>query len=148
MRDLPRTHTPPRQTEGATALDGRSPSVWDKFVNSDRSRVRDGSTADTACDFYHRYKDDIALMKSLGVKNFRFSISWSRLIPGGRKGDPVNPKARGAPGGPGGKGLGGAGRGCARCAQRPPAWPLVGRAVTAGFFRVHKHEHKSAPPGR
>ena len=79
------------QTEGAALEDGRSPSVWDVYVKSG-GKVRDGSTADVACDHYHRYKEDIALMKSLGVKNYRFSISWSRLIPSGRKGGAVNPQ--------------------------------------------------------
>jgi hypothetical protein len=90
----PPTPQPPNrqpQTEGATASDGRGPSVWDVYVKQG-GKIRDGSTADVACDHYNRYKEDIALMKSLGIKNFRFSISWSRLIPSGRKGGAVNAK--------------------------------------------------------
>lgn len=79
------------QTEGATSADGRGPSVWDIYVKSG-GKIRDGSTADVAVDHYYRYKEDVALMKQLGVKNFRFSISWSRLIPSGRKGSAVNQK--------------------------------------------------------
>jgi beta-glucosidase/6-phospho-beta-glucosidase/beta-galactosidase len=72
--------------------DGRSESVWDKYVKDDPSRIRDRSNADVAVDAYNRVKEDVALMKSLGIKNYRFSISWSRLIPSGRKGGAVNQK--------------------------------------------------------
>jgi hypothetical protein len=91
-RPAPPRPAPPRQTEGATLSDGRSASVWDVYVKNRPDQIRDGSTAAVATDFYHRYKDDIALMKSLGVKSYRMSISWSRLIPSGRKGGAVNPK--------------------------------------------------------
>ncbi|CAA7398429.1 unnamed protein product [Spirodela intermedia] len=76
------------QVEGAAAEDGRTPSVWDTGAHA--GKVANGSTADITCDGYHKYKDDIKLMKELGLKGYRFSISWSRLIPKGR-GD-VNPK--------------------------------------------------------
>jgi hypothetical protein len=52
-------------------VDGRSPSIWDVYVKADRSRVRDKSTADVACDTYKRYANDSALMNSLGIKNYR-----------------------------------------------------------------------------
>lgn len=68
------------QIEGATNEGGRTPSVWDMFCLKDGAIER-GETGDIACDFYHKYKEDIALMKSLGVKAFRFSLSWSRLLP-------------------------------------------------------------------
>ena len=68
------------QIEGATKEGGRTESVWDMFCLKDGAIER-GETGDVACDFYHRYKDDIALMKSLGIKAFRFSISWNRLLP-------------------------------------------------------------------
>ena len=68
--------------EGAVAEDGRSPSVWDTFSKIP-GKTRNGDTGDVADDFYHRYKSDIALMKDLGVKGFRFSIAWSRIFPQG-----------------------------------------------------------------
>ncbi|KAI8476683.1 MAG: glycoside hydrolase superfamily [Monoraphidium minutum] len=80
------------QTEGATNVDGRSPSVWDVYVKNNRGKIRDWSTADVTTDFYHKYKEDFALMKSLGVKNYRFSIAWGRIVPSGRKGGAINPK--------------------------------------------------------
>ncbi|WCJ21327.1 beta glucosidase 11 [Euphorbia peplus] len=75
------------QVEGAAFLDGRSASVWDTFVHSDH--WHDG-TGDVAADQYHKYKDDVQLMVQTGLDAYRFSISWSRLIPNGR--GPVNPK--------------------------------------------------------
>jgi hypothetical protein len=141
----PLSHTP--QTEGAIDADGRSVSVWDHYVKNNPDKIRDGSNAAVANDFYHRYKvpgeqglpgarcgapplqgrspsrgrrrrgpprplpsssshprhanpipkphppqEDFALMKSLGIKNYRFSISWGRLIPSGRKGGAINQK--------------------------------------------------------
>jgi beta-glucosidase len=79
------------QVEGGADLGGRTPSVWDVFAKTS-GRIDDKSTGDVATDFYHRYKEDIALMKSLGIQNFRLSLSWSRLIPKGSKGSPVNKK--------------------------------------------------------
>ncbi|KAL0725267.1 hypothetical protein Bca4012_039866 [Brassica carinata] len=73
------------QWEGAADVDGRTPSVWDHF--SPFGFVDNG---DIACDGYHKYKEDVKLMKEMGLESFRFSISWSRLIPNGR--GPVNPK--------------------------------------------------------
>ncbi|KAL3531459.1 hypothetical protein ACH5RR_010781 [Cinchona calisaya] len=77
------------QVEGATFEDGRSPSIWDTFVHEDRGLSK-GATGDTACDAYHRYKEDVQHMVETGLEAYRFSISWSRLIPNGR--GPVNPK--------------------------------------------------------
>ncbi|MDJ0650272.1 MAG: GH1 family beta-glucosidase [Xenococcaceae cyanobacterium MO_188.B19] len=71
------------QIEGAADIDGRLPSVWDTF-SATPGRVRNGDTGLVACDHYHRYREDIKLMASLGVKHYRFSLSWSRLIPEGR----------------------------------------------------------------
>lgn len=71
------------QIEGAVDTDGRKPSIWDTFSHTP-GKTHNGDTGDTACDFYHRYKDDIAMMKSLGVKMFRFSISWTRIFPNGK----------------------------------------------------------------
>lgn len=70
------------QIEGAAAQDGRGPSVWDTFCRTP-GKVRDGHTGDVACDHYNRFEDDVRLMASMGVKAYRFSISWSRIFPGG-----------------------------------------------------------------
>ncbi|XP_028186489.1 hydroxyisourate hydrolase-like [Glycine soja] len=75
------------QVEGAANEDGRTPSIWDTFAHS----VYDhGENGDVACDGYHKYKEDVLLMVETGLEAYRFSISWSRLIPNGR--GPVNPK--------------------------------------------------------
>jgi beta-glucosidase len=71
------------QIEGATREDGRGESIWDRFCTVP-GNVRSGDTGDVACDFYHRYRDDIELMQELGVAAFRFSVSWPRVIPQGR----------------------------------------------------------------
>lgn len=71
------------QLEGAAATDGRAPSIWDTFSHTP-GNVRNGDTGDVACDHYHRYKDDIRLMVDLGVKHYRLSTSWSRVLPDGR----------------------------------------------------------------
>ena len=70
------------QIEGAAFEDGRGASIWDTFSRLP-GKILDGSTPDVACDFYHRYKSDIALAKSLGINAFRFSFSWSRILPDG-----------------------------------------------------------------
>jgi beta-glucosidase len=71
------------QIEGAAAADGRGPSVWDTFSHTP-GKVRGGDTGDVACDSYHRYPEDVALLASLGLSSYRFSISWPRVQPGGR----------------------------------------------------------------
>src|ERR1700728_2341689 len=71
------------QIEGATDVDGRGVSVWDTFSHTP-GKVRGGDTGDIACDFYHRYRDDVKLMAKLGLKAFRFSIAWPRIQPTGR----------------------------------------------------------------
>jgi beta-glucosidase len=68
------------QIEGAAAEDGRSPSIWDTFSHTPGT-IADGTTGDVACDHYHRFEDDVALMSELGIGGYRFSISWSRLLP-------------------------------------------------------------------
>jgi len=70
------------QVEGAYRDDGRGPSIWDHFSNR-KNRIEDGSNGNVACEFYYRYEQDIALAKSLNLTNFRFSISWTRIIPDG-----------------------------------------------------------------
>nr|BAM29304.1 acyl-glucose-dependent anthocyanin 7-O-glucosyltransferase [Agapanthus africanus] len=76
------------QYEGATAEDGRSPSIWDAFTHA--GGMPDKSTGDVASDGYHKYKEDVKLMSDTGLEAYRFSISWSRLLPNGR--GAVNPK--------------------------------------------------------
>jgi beta-glucosidase len=71
------------QVEGAAAEDGRKPSVWDTFSKT-KGRTVNGDTGDVACDHYHRYKDDVKLLAELGVKHYRFSIAWPRIVPDGR----------------------------------------------------------------
>ena len=71
------------QIEGAAAEDGRTPSIWDTYSHTP-GRVRNGDTGDIAADHYHRYRDDVALMAQLGLKAYRFSVSWSRVQPTGR----------------------------------------------------------------
>ncbi len=77
------------QVEGAAREDGRGPSIWDTFSHTP-GKTFQGETGDVADDFYHRYQDDIHLMQQLGLKAFRFSVSWSRVFPDGT-GTP-NPK--------------------------------------------------------
>ncbi|HEX4256566.1 MAG TPA: GH1 family beta-glucosidase [Streptosporangiaceae bacterium] len=76
------------QIEGAVAEDGRSPSIWDTFSHTP-GKVAGGDTGDVACDSYHRWAEDLGLMKELGVGAYRFSVAWPRIMPGG--GGPVNP---------------------------------------------------------
>ncbi len=70
------------QIEGAVTAGGRGPSIWDTFAHSP-GRVVDGSTGDEACDHYHRYAEDVALLAGLGVSAYRFSIAWPRVQPAG-----------------------------------------------------------------
>ncbi len=77
------------QTEGAAEQDGRGPSIWDAFCDIP-GKISDGSSGAVACDAYNRTTDDIALLKSLGATAYRFSLSWSRIIPLGGRGDPVS----------------------------------------------------------
>ncbi len=70
------------QNEGATGVDGKGLSIWDVFA-SRRGKIKSGHKPGMACDFYHRYREDIFLAKKLGFKAFRFSISWPRILPEG-----------------------------------------------------------------
>jgi beta-glucosidase len=70
------------QIEGAAHVDGRGQSVWDTFSHTP-GKVHGGDTGDIACDSYHRYREDVALMRSLGLTGYRFSVSWPRVQPGG-----------------------------------------------------------------
>jgi beta-glucosidase len=71
------------QIEGAVAEDGRGPSIWDLFGRQ-KGRIANGDTGDVACDHYHRYREDVALMKRLGLQVYRFSVAWPRVLPQGR----------------------------------------------------------------
>jgi beta-glucosidase len=71
------------QIEGGTQEGGRGVSTWDAF-NHQKGRILDGSTADVATDHYHRYPEDVALLRDLGVDSYRFSLSWPRIQPAGR----------------------------------------------------------------
>jgi beta-glucosidase len=77
------------QIEGSVNEDGREPSIWDTFSNIP-GKILDGSNGDTATDSYRLWREDIQLLKSYGVKAYRFSLSWSRIIPKGGRNDPVN----------------------------------------------------------
>ena len=83
------TATSAYQVEGATQEDGRGVSIWDTYCRIP-GKIADGSNADVALDHYHRYKEDVGLMKALGATSYRFSIAWPRVFPEGR-GTP-NPK--------------------------------------------------------
>ncbi|MBM3857664.1 MAG: glycosyl hydrolase family protein [Verrucomicrobia bacterium] len=71
------------QIEGAAHEDGKGPSVWDMMCEQP-GRVWQGHTGEIACNHYHRYKDDIGLMKKIGLQAYRLSVSWPRLLPAGR----------------------------------------------------------------
>ncbi len=70
------------QIEGAVGEDGRGTSIWDTFV-TEPGRVRNNETGEIACDHYHRYREDVELMKELGIGAYRFSIAWPRILPSG-----------------------------------------------------------------
>ena len=71
------------QIEGAVNEDGRGASIWDRFC-AIKGNVRNGETGEVACDFYHRYPEDVALLRELGACAFRFSVAWPRVLPEGR----------------------------------------------------------------
>jgi len=77
------------QVEGAVKEDGRGPSIWDTFSHTP-GKTNNGDTGDVANDHYHRYKEDIALMKALGLQTYRFSVAWPRIFPTGA--GAANPK--------------------------------------------------------
>lgn len=76
------------QVEGAVGEDGRGPSIWDTFCHTP-GRVAGGDTGDVACDHYHRYREDVALLRDLGLGAYRFSVAWPRVQPNGS--GPANP---------------------------------------------------------
>ncbi|PHT94605.1 Beta-glucosidase 24 [Capsicum annuum] len=80
------------QFEGAANEDGKGPSIWDTFAHKYPEKIIDGSNGDVAIDFYHLYKEDITLMKLQGLNGFKFSLSWSRVLPYGKLSKGVNKK--------------------------------------------------------
>lgn len=83
------TATAAYQIEGAVAEDGRAPSIWDTFSHTP-GKIANDDNGDVACDHYHRWREDIALMRRLGTNAYRLSVAWPRVMPGGT--GPVNPK--------------------------------------------------------
>ena len=71
------------QEEGAALEDGKGLSIWDVFARIPGT-IADNTTPDTTCDMYHRWKEDIRLMKELNIESYRFSFSWSRILPDGK----------------------------------------------------------------
>ena len=71
------------QVEGAAAVDGRKPSIWDTFCQVP-GRIDDASSGEISCDQYHRYESDVKLMAELGIKHYSFSLAWPRILPDGR----------------------------------------------------------------
>ena len=70
------------QIEGAAREEGKGLHIWDVFCQ-EKGRVFGGHTGDVACDHYHRFREDVAIMKEMGLKAYRFSLSWTRLLPEG-----------------------------------------------------------------
>lgn len=77
------TATASYQIEGAVDADGRGPSIWDTFSHTP-GKTNNGDTGDVACDHYHRYREDVALLAGLGVDAYRFSVAWPRIQPEGK----------------------------------------------------------------
>jgi len=77
------TATSAYQVEGAAATDGKGPSIWDAFT-SIPGKIHKNETGEVACDHYHRFREDVQLMQEMGVTAYRFSISWSRVMPTGK----------------------------------------------------------------
>ncbi|KAK9941276.1 hypothetical protein M0R45_017889 [Rubus argutus] len=78
------------QYEGAANESGRGPSIWDTYTHKYPGKIADGSNGDVAIDSYHRYKEDVGIMKEMGLDAYRFSISWSRILPKGKISAGVN----------------------------------------------------------
>src|SRR5207244_8821648 len=81
--------TSAHQVEGSPLADGAGPSIWHRFAHTP-GLTANGDTGDVACDHYRRFPEDVALLADLGLNAYRFSISWSRVLPEGR--GAVNPR--------------------------------------------------------
>nr|WPM03644.1 glycoside hydrolase family 1 [Phyllotreta armoraciae] len=77
------TATSAYQIEGSWKADGKGENNWDRFIRTDPNSVIDNSTADIACDSYHKYREDVEQLKTIGAQFYRFSLSWSRILPNG-----------------------------------------------------------------
>lgn len=85
-RQLHLGHGDLRLSDRGRGIRGRTgPSIWDTFSHTP-GKTKGGDHGDVACDHYHRYPEDIALMKELGVNAYRFSVAWPRILPEGRGG--------------------------------------------------------------
>ncbi|XP_004507317.1 non-cyanogenic beta-glucosidase [Cicer arietinum] len=80
------------QYEGAANEGGKGPSIWDTYTHNHPERIADGSNGDVAIDQYHRYKEDVQIIKDLNMDSYRFSISWSRILPKGKLSGGKNPE--------------------------------------------------------
>ena len=80
------------QIEGATFEDGKGLSIWDMMCRKP-GKVFEGHTGEVACDHYHRFREDVAMMKQIGLQAYRFSIAWPRVLPNGT--GEVNPAGLG-----------------------------------------------------
>jgi beta-glucosidase len=126
------TATAAYQIEGAHDADGRAPSIWDTFAHTP-GKVRDGDTGDVACDHYHRFRDDVALMAELGLDAYRFSVSWPRVLPSGT--GAATPR--------GSRSTISSSTRCWRAASRPShAVPLGSAAGAAGSRRLGQSRHR------
>uniref|UniRef100_A0A8C2ZB03 Cytosolic beta-glucosidase n=1 Tax=Cyclopterus lumpus TaxID=8103 RepID=A0A8C2ZB03_CYCLU len=79
------------QTEGAWNVDGKGMSIWDAFAHK-KGKIYSNDTGDSSCDGYHKFKDDVTLMKDMKLNHYRFSISWPRILPSGLKSEQINEK--------------------------------------------------------
>ncbi|CAN1250369.1 Beta-glucosidase 27 [Linum perenne] len=84
------TATSAYQIEGAYDIDGKGPSIWDRFTNQFPDRIEGGGNGDVALDHYHRFEEDVQRMVYMNVDAYRFSISWPRVIPSGRRRDGIS----------------------------------------------------------
>ena len=69
------------QIEGGWNADGKGESIWDTLVHDGTGKIAHSENADVAIDFYHHWREDVALMKAIGLNAYRFSISWPRVLP-------------------------------------------------------------------